>query len=310
MNENEELIREVRNILNKLTPQNLNKLTGDLINLAINTEERLKDSIDVIFEKSIDEQVFSQTYAQLCKVLASIKVPQSSDPTKFINFRTMLLTRCQKEFDSDYFASISYDKLQEEINACDDENKKKEMQEIAEDKLRRAKRRSLGNIRFIGELFKLEMLTEGIMNDCIDRLLKQENDEENLECLCKLLATIGKNIDKTNNTTKMRMYFEKLAKIANKKEVVSARIRFMILDIIDLRKNAWVPRRKDNNPRRIEEIRKEAEEEQARLDAEIAKQQSQQQYNKGKFFVLPRQVSFFQKLGVRRGGSGLHADAR
>ncbi|CAF1155849.1 unnamed protein product, partial [Brachionus calyciflorus] len=55
--EHEELIREVRNILNKLTPQNLQKLTRDLINLPINTEDRLKDSIHVIFEKCLDEQV-------------------------------------------------------------------------------------------------------------------------------------------------------------------------------------------------------------------------------------------------------------
>ena len=68
LNELDELLREVRNILNKLTPQNLQKLTGDLINLAINSEDRLKGSIDIIFEKSIDEQVFSQTYANLCKV--------------------------------------------------------------------------------------------------------------------------------------------------------------------------------------------------------------------------------------------------
>ena len=68
LNEHEELLREVRNILNKLTPQNLQKLTGDLINLSINNEDRLKCSIDIIFEKSIDEQVFSQIYANLCKV--------------------------------------------------------------------------------------------------------------------------------------------------------------------------------------------------------------------------------------------------
>ena len=58
----------------------------------------------------------------------------------------------------------------------------------------KAKRRVLGNIRFIGELFKLKMLTENIMHKCIVELL-QTNDEENLECLCKLLRTIGKDID-------------------------------------------------------------------------------------------------------------------
>jgi translation initiation factor 4G len=283
-NETEDLFREVRNILNKLTPQNLQKLTSNLINLPINNEDRLKGAIDIIFEKSIDEQVFSQTYAQLCKVLSSIKVPSNAEPLKNVNFRTMLLTRCQKEFDTDYYQEINYDKLIQEVDQCVDEQKKRELKELADEKLGKAKRRSLGNIRFIGELFKLSMLTEGIMNDCIERLLKQETDEENLECLCRLLTTIGKEVDKTNNVQKMKSYFERLDKITKKKDSCSARIRFMILDVIDLRKNQWVPRRKDNKPRPLEEIRKEAEEEQLRLEAEIAKNQNERR-GQGRFFV-------------------------
>lgn len=183
----------------------------------------------------------------------------------------MLLTKCQKEFDSDYSQNISYEKLLADAENHPDETKRRELREIAEEKLSRAKRRSLGNIRFIGELFKLQMLTEGIMNDCIERLLKQESDEENLECLCKLMTTIGKELDKPMNQTKMKSYFDKLGKIANKKDACSARIRFMIMDVIDLRKNTWVPRRKDAGPKRIDDIRKEAEEEQARQEAEYAK---------------------------------------
>jgi translation initiation factor 4G len=274
LDENDEMLREVRNILNKLTPQNLNKLTADLVNLAINTEERLKGAIDIIFEKSIDEQVFSQTYAQLCKVLSKIKVP-TTDQSKTVNFRTMLLTKCQKEFNTDYIKDINYDQMIADAEAETNEAKKKEMNEEANDKLLKAKRRSLGNIRFIGELFKLGMLTEGIMNDCIERLLKQETDEENLECLCRLLTTIGKELDKPVVTIKMNAYFAKLTEITKKgNQFISARIRFMILDVIELRQNKWVPRRRDAGPKRIDEIRKEAEEERLRLEAEIAKNQA------------------------------------
>ena len=48
----------------------------------------------------------------------------------------------------------------------------------------RARRRSLGNIRFIGELYKLKMLTARIMHECVKKLLKT-TDEESLECLCR-----------------------------------------------------------------------------------------------------------------------------
>ena len=100
------------------------------------------------------------------------------------------------------------------------------------------------SLRFIGELFKLSMLTEGIMHDCINRLLKIESDEENLECLCKLLTTIGKDIDTEKAAKNMKDHFEKLEKIIGKKAKsvvkeplvpISSRIRFMILDVIELR---------------------------------------------------------------------------
>lgn len=150
----------------------------------------------------------------------------------------------------------------------------------------KAKRRSLGNIRFIGELFKLNMLTEVIMNDCIERLLKQDTDEENLECLCRLLTTIGSEVDKPYNAVKINTYFEQLERIVKKKDSVTARIRFMILDVIDLRKNQWIPRRKVNNPRLLEQIRKEAAEE-----AEVAKDQLDEDKRSG-FSSNGKTVSF------------------
>lgn len=42
------------------------------------------------------------------------------------------------------------------------------------------------------------MISEKIMHECILKLLrhsKQESLEEQLECLCKLLTTIGKDLD-------------------------------------------------------------------------------------------------------------------
>jgi len=39
------------------------------------------------------------------------------------------------------------------------------------------------------------MLTDTIMYDCIEYLLRDKNDEESLECLCRLLRTIGKELD-------------------------------------------------------------------------------------------------------------------
>ena len=72
------------------------------------------------------------------------------------------------------------------------------MQAEFEDKERRARRRSLGNIRFIGELYNLKMLTDRIMHEIINKLIRQI-DEESLECLCWLLNTIGKALEHATN---------------------------------------------------------------------------------------------------------------
>lgn len=61
-------------------------------------------------------------------------------------FRQILLTRCQREFESDYRQEIEYEKRRTDIEAITDEKKKKEEQEKLEEDLVKAKRRKLGNI--------------------------------------------------------------------------------------------------------------------------------------------------------------------
>ena len=77
--------------------------------------------------------------------------------------------------------------------AQDDKRALKVEMEVAITKMRR---RSLGNIRFIGELFKLQMLSEAIIHECITRLLESTSDEESLECFVRLITTTGRDLDK------------------------------------------------------------------------------------------------------------------
>ncbi|KAI2659138.1 Eukaryotic translation initiation factor 4 gamma 3 [Labeo rohita] len=217
-----ELFRKVRSILNKLTPQMFHQLMKQVTDLTINTEERLKGVIDLVFEKAIDEPSFS------------LKVPTADKPNTTVNFRKLLLNRCQKEFERDKVDDV------EELDEAKD----------------KARRRSTGNIKFIGELFKLKMLTEPIMHDCVVKLLKN-HDDESLECLCRLLTTIGKDLDFEKAKPRMDQYFNQMEKIVKERKT-SSRIRFMLQDVIDLRLHNWVSRRADQGPKTIEQIHKEA----------------------------------------------------
>ncbi|GIY74246.1 eukaryotic translation initiation factor 4 gamma 3 [Caerostris extrusa] len=211
----DKLKRNIQGVLNKLTPQKFETLVGQVKNLNIDNEEKLSLVIDLVFEKAVDEPNFSVPYANLCKHLALIKVPVAGS-SSHVNFRKLLLTKCQKEFEVDRTDTDPWVKV-----------------EIDEEEEKKIRYRQLGNIRFIGELFKLSMLIEPIMHECIKKLLIQ-GDDESLECLCKLLKTIGKELDdgksgKSREESKMD--------------------------------NNWIPRRDENNPKTIDQIHKEAERE-------------------------------------------------
>ena len=76
------------------------------------------------------------------------------------------------------------------------EEKRQELNEELSVAMTQMRKCSLGNITLIGELFKLKMLSETIMHECIARLLKSSSDKVSLECFGKLIMTTGKDLDK------------------------------------------------------------------------------------------------------------------
>ncbi|KAK2557679.1 Eukaryotic translation initiation factor 4 gamma 1 [Acropora cervicornis] len=273
----QELFRKVRGILNKLTPQKFQTLTQQIIDLDIDTQERLEGAIDLIFAKAIDEATFSVAYAKMCQFLVSENkkvVVEKDGVKKDISFRKILLNRCQKEFEKENSIEKTInEKLADLVNQGLNEEERQKRKSDLEDQVHQAKRRTLGNIRFIGELFKLKMLTESIMHDCVVKLLRS-NDEESFECLCKLLVTIGKDLDHEKGKPRVDQYFAQINKIISAK-ITSSRVRFMMQDIMDLRNNNWVPRREDNNPKTIDQIHKEAADQakKTQIKIQMAKQE-------------------------------------
>ena len=97
----------------------------------------------------------------------------------------------------------------------------------------KARRRALGNIQFIGHLYRKRMLTEKIMHECIKKLLAEADNPkpEDLECLAKLLATVGLQLDnnpRPQNKTFMDAYFGRIHNLS-KLQILDSRIRFMLM---------------------------------------------------------------------------------
>ncbi|XP_021756436.1 eukaryotic translation initiation factor 4G-like [Chenopodium quinoa] len=246
--------RRLKAILNKLTPQNFEKLFEQVKEVNIDNAVTLTGVISQIFYKALTEPTFCEMYANFCSHLA-LELPDLSVDDEKITFKRLLLNKCQEEFERG-------EREEEEANKDDGEGEIKQTEAEREGKRLKARRRMLGNIRLIGELYKKRMLTERIMHECIKKLLGQYQnaDEENIEALCKLMSTIGEMIDHSRAKDHMDAYFDIMWQLSNNMNL-SSRVRFMLKDAIDLRKNKWQQRRKVEGPKKIEEVHRDAAQE-------------------------------------------------
>lgn len=64
-----QLITDVLAVLNKITPQTFDKLTEKLCDIPIATNALLNKLIELVYEKAIQEQNFSNLYADMCSAL-------------------------------------------------------------------------------------------------------------------------------------------------------------------------------------------------------------------------------------------------
>jgi len=63
-------VKKTRGILNKLTPENFDKLVQKFMGLPLeDKEERIKRVIKVVFEKAVDEPSFSKEYAKMVRTI-------------------------------------------------------------------------------------------------------------------------------------------------------------------------------------------------------------------------------------------------
>ena len=86
-----------------------------------------------------------------------------------------------------------------------------------------------------------------------------EPDEEDIESLCKLLATIGKSFDHAKSPVhvqKMDTYMVRLSQLGEASNY-NSRFRFMCKDTVDLRRRKWIPRIKEEGMKTLAEIKKD-----------------------------------------------------
>ncbi|MEJ1273969.1 eukaryotic translation initiation factor 4 gamma 2 [Cricetulus griseus] len=282
------IFRKVRGILNKLTPEKFDKLCLELLNVGVESKLILKGVILLIVDKALEEPKYSSLYAQLCLRLAE-DAPNFDGPAaegqpgqkQSTTFRRLLISKLQDEFENRTRNVDVYDKRENPLLPEEEEQRA-----IAKIKM-------LGNIKFIGELGKLDLIHESILHKCIKTLLEKKKRVqlkdmgEDLECLCQIMRTVGPRLDHERAKSLMDQYFARMCSLMLSKELparirfllqslmdqyfarmcslmlskeLPARIRFLLQDTVELREHHWVPRKAflDNGPKTINQIRQDA----------------------------------------------------
>ena len=272
--------RKVKAALNKMTPEKFDKISDQILGIAGQSKvekdgRTLRQVIQLTFEKACDEAHWAAMYAQFCyKMLTNMSGEISDETIKDKTgqpvvggalFRKYLLNRCQEEFERGW-----------QVNLPDKpEGESKEAVLLSDEYYvaAAAKRRGLGLIQFIGQLYKLRMLTLRIMHECVLKLLNFEGDpdEAAVENLTTLLKAVGATMQEDEQgRASLNIYFERIENVIIKSDALGSRPRFMIMDLIDLRKARWHGKDDAKGPKTIQQIHQEA-------DAAIAKQEAERQ---------------------------------
>jgi translation initiation factor 4G len=236
----EVIIRKIKALLNKLTLERFESISNQIWEYAKQSEKEengqsLRTVIQLIFDKACDEPNFASMWAQLCKKLFDMISPDNN--IKDVNildknkepvsggalYRKYLLNRCQQEFEKGW---------KTDLPKIDESAPGEVMMTDEYYAAVKAKRQGLGLVQFIGELFKLQMLTDRVMIECLMKLCSDPShpEDEETETMCKMLTTMGKTFDSSSRKNKewLDIYFQRMEEMY-KSSTLSSRVKFMIL---------------------------------------------------------------------------------
>ncbi|KAF7136115.1 hypothetical protein RHSIM_Rhsim08G0022700 [Rhododendron simsii] len=240
LSEKEHVLKTVEGILNELTAENFDLLTGQLIDSGITTADILQEVTSLIYDKAVLDPTVCPLYAQLCSHLHE-RLPSfpSDEPGWKITFKRVLLNNCQEAFEGT-------DKIREELTQMT--ASEQELERRNNDRM--IKIRTVGNICLIGELWKRKMLTDRIVHEIIQKLLGHDTktcpEEENVEAVCQFFNTIGKKLDETPTSRHFNdIYFRRLKELSTNPQL-APQLRSMVCDVIDFRASNWIPRHEED----------------------------------------------------------------
>jgi len=196
-------LSKLKSMLNKITKEKFLALSLEIKTLfedQIHDDVQIQECAESILEKAIQETGYSSLYAQLCQYLSQERE----------TFKTALLHTCQRTF--------------QRTLDCQEQYRGKRM---------------IGCVCIIGELYNINLISSKIVFCDVAQRLAVEKSDESVEALCQLFVRTGQKMNEHSTVAvHLNIYMELMEKFQKDQSLLS-RVRFLILDLLDLRKNNW-----------------------------------------------------------------------
>ena len=224
--------RNMKTVLNKMTPENFESCIGEMRKLNLKSELNLNNFVDQVFDKATREKSYSEMYSKLASQFSGLNANGK-------NFRCILLNQCQKLFKTPLETQIEEVKQfwNEKIKAEQNERMKVMYKESIEEKVNQVKDRYFGNMRFISELYLQNEIPDKIIVHIISILLNKEKDCTSLEAVCQILMVIGQIVE-AKNPKEMDGFILKIDQLSQV-QGLGMKMRFKLKDVIDMKNRNW-----------------------------------------------------------------------
>lgn len=228
----DDIARKAKGLLNKLTQERFEPLCQQILDLPVRTAEQLAALVAEIFDKATTEKGFLTLYTELCARLDAHLLAEGSCVGGKV-FRKALVTECQASFERNLQQPLDPETL---VNFTYEDRYVEEVKH---------KTRTLGNMRFIGELLIRKLLAGKILFFIVNEML-DTNSEASLESLVELLTVVAPVLERkgTIYEAPLRETFGTLRQKSKDKNICM-RVRCKITDLLDFRSNGWAGKAAD-----------------------------------------------------------------
>lgn len=256
------LLHRVRGIFAKVSHDNFKDVKEELCALPIrqSRDEDVREIVHWIYDKAVqpEDEIFVELYANLIKELTSDI--QGKDPKKSSALRKALVEKCQQSFDKRTDVNkASADKISSEANAETTVQSRDSAATVALKELiandndsdyvkNRERSRLRSNIKFLAQLFRVQMVTVKVVNYVLYSLLygnanekRHKPEEYEIEMFCDLIKNTQKLLPPDVRTQYLPKYMDTV-KEYTKNPKTTMRVKCLLLDLIELYDNNWEDR--------------------------------------------------------------------